>query len=173
VWGQKLGSDNSREARSEEWFLAALSDFNLQIQARDIVFFLAQAARGSAGEDSTTRWADRLLTPPAMRRALPLSSREKINAMAQENAPVGRLFDRLQQLPEDIRKVPFTLKSVGLELAEAQLLEANGVLFREGDQYWIPEIYRHGLGFSGSKVGRPRIVSITKLIRDRGDASLP
>ena len=173
VWGQKLGSDNSREARSEEWFLAALSDFNLQIQARDIVFFLAQAAKGSAGEESTTRWTDRLLTPPAMRRALPLSSREKIDAMAQENAPVGRLFDRLQQLPEDIRKVPFTLKSVGLELAESQLLEANGVLFREGDQYWIPEIYRHGLGFSGSKVGRPRIVSITKLIRDRGEASLP
>jgi MinD-like ATPase involved in chromosome partitioning or flagellar assembly len=174
VWGQKLGSDNSREARSEEWFLAALSDFNLQIQARDIVFFLAQAARGSAGEEHTTRWTDRLLTPSAMRRALPLSSREKISAMAMENAPVGRLFDRLQQLPEDIRKIlPFTLKSVGLDLTEAQLLEANGVLFREGDQYWIPEIYRHGLGFGGSKVGRPRIVSITKLIRDRGDASLP
>ncbi len=169
VWGQKLGSDNSREARSEDWFLAALSDFNLQIQARDIVFFLAEAARDSAGEEKATRWTDRLLTPSAMRRALPRSSREKISAMALENVPVGRLFKHLQELPEDIRKVPFTLTSVKLDLADAQLLEANGVLFREGDQCWIPEIYRHGLGFGGSNVGRPRIVSITKLIRDRRD----
>jgi hypothetical protein len=173
VWGQKLGSDKSREARSEEWFFAALSDFNLQIQARDIVFFLHEAARRSASDETTARWADRLLTPQAMRRALPVSSREKIAAIEMENVPVGRLFGHLQQLPEELRKIPFTLKSVNLDLAEAQLLEANGILYREGDQYWIPEIYRHGLGFSGGKVGRPRMVSIAKLIRDRGDASLP
>jgi hypothetical protein len=169
VWGKKLGSDNSREARSEEWFFAALSDYNLQIQARDIVFFLAQAARGSAGEESTTRWTDRLLTPQAMRKALPASSREKIYAIEQENPPVGRIFDRLRGLPAEIRKIPFTLVSAGLDVLEAQLLEANGILFREGDQNWIPEIYRHGLGFGISKVGRPRIVSINKLVRERGD----
>jgi hypothetical protein len=173
VWGQKLGSDRSREARSEDWFLAALSDFNLQVQARDIVYFLAQAAHGSAGEESSARWTDRLLTPQAMRRALPLSSREKITAIAQENVPVRRVFDHLRQLPVDSRKVPFTLKSVGLDSDQAQLLEANGVLFRDGDQCWIPEIYRFGLGFSGSSVGRPKVVSITRLIRDRGDAMLP
>lgn len=169
VWGRKLGSDGSREARSEDWFIAALSDFNLQIQARDIVYFLAEAAGDSAGEEKATRWSDRLLTPPAMRRALPRVSREKISAMARENVPVGDLFKRLQNLSDDIRKVPFTLTSVELDLPEAQLLEANGVLFREGDKCWIPEIYRHGLGFVGSNVGRPRIVSITKLIRDRRD----
>ncbi len=171
VWGQKLGLDNSREARSEEWFFAALSDYNLQIQARDIVFFLGQAASISR-EENTTRWIDRLLTPQAMRRALPISSAGKVEAIAQENAPVKRIFDHLRQLSVDTLKVPFTLKSVDLDLADAQLLEANGILFREGDQYWIPEIYRHGLGFSGSKVGRPRMVSIAKLIRDRGDISL-
>ena len=125
MWGKKLGSDNSREARSEEWFLAALSDYNLQIQARDIVFFLAQAARDSASEDNnTTRWLDRLLTPQAMRKALPVSSREKINAIAQENAPVGHIFDRLQELPADTRKIPFTLTLAKLDLTEARLLEA-------------------------------------------------
>ncbi|MTE19317.1 hypothetical protein F0L17_09295 [Streptomyces sp. TRM43335] len=170
VWGQKLGSDRSREARSEEWFLAALSDFNLQIQARDIVYFLAEAASNSAGDEKTGRWSDRLLTPSAMRRALPQCSREKIFAMAQENEPVDAVFRHLQELPEEIRKVPFTLDSVRLTSAQARLLEANGVLFREKDQYWIPEIYRHGLGFGVSNVGRPRVVSITKLIRDRSDS---
>lgn len=170
LWGQKLGSDRSREARSEEWFLAALSDFNLQIQARDIVFFLAEAASDSASDEKAGRWSDRLLTPSAMRRALPRCSREKISAMAQENVPVGNLFRHLQALPEDIRKVPFTLESVKLDPTQARLLEANGVLFRENDQYWIPEIYRYGLGFGVSNVGRPRVVSITKLIRDRNEA---
>jgi hypothetical protein len=51
VWGQKLGSDTSREARSEEWFLAALSDFNLQIQARDVVSFLAEATQNALDDE--------------------------------------------------------------------------------------------------------------------------
>ena len=165
LWGQKLGSDASREARSEEWFLAALSDFNLQIQARDIVSFLSVAAEESATD---TRWTDRLLAPVAMRRALPRCSRDKISAMEQENAPVGALFRHLRDLPQAERKAPFTLESVRLGPNDARLLEANGVLFRENDQYWIPEIYRHGLGFEASKVGRPRVVSIIQLIRNRG-----
>ncbi|MBL1088847.1 MULTISPECIES: KGGVGR-motif variant AAA ATPase [Streptomyces] len=170
VWGQKLGSDGSREARSEEWFLAALSDFNLQIQARDIVYFLAEAASDSAGDEKAARWSDRLLTPSAMRRALPRCSREKITAMSLENVPVGIVFRHLQALQEETRKVPFTLDSVKLDSTQARLLEDNGVLFREKDQYWIPEIYRYGLGFGVSTVGRPRVVSITKLIRDRSNA---
>lgn len=166
LWGQKLGSDRSREARSEQWFLAALSDFKLQIQARDIVVFLAVAALDSSTEK---RWPDRLLTPPAMRRTLPVCSIRKIHAMEQENAPVGRLFERLRNVSDELRKVPFTLESVQLELAEARLLEANGVLFRENDQYWIPEIYRHGLDFGVSGVGRPRVLSITRLVHDQND----
>jgi cellulose biosynthesis protein BcsQ len=170
VWGQKLGSDTSREARSEDWFIAALSDFNLQIQARDIVSFLAKATQNALDDERTSaRWTDRLLPPTAMRRALPACSREKIRAITQENRPVGGLFERLRDLREPVRKVPFTLDVVGLTPFDARLLEANGVLFREEDQYWIPEIYRHGLGFSGT--GRPRVLAIAKLIRRRSDST--
>ena len=35
LWGRKLGYDESREARSADWVLNALSDYNNQIQARD------------------------------------------------------------------------------------------------------------------------------------------
>ncbi|WP_051950653.1 KGGVGR-motif variant AAA ATPase [Actinacidiphila yeochonensis] len=166
VWGQKLGSDHSREARSEEWFIAALSDFTLQIQARDIVSFLTRAALGSTGD---TRWTSRLLAPTAMRRALPVCSAEKIDAIGQENPPVGRLFTHLQQLPESVRKVPFSLESVELDLQQARLLATNGVIFQEGDQYWMPEIYRHGLRFTPSGNGRPRVVSIAKLVGNRAE----
>jgi hypothetical protein len=104
-----------------------------------------------------------------MRRALPACSREKIQAISQENPPVGELFQRLRELSEDVRKVPFTLEAVNLTPAEARLLEANGVLFREEDQYWMPEIYRHGLYFGVSGAGRPRVLAIAKLIRRRND----
>lgn len=172
VWGQKLGSDTSREARSEDWFLAALSDFNLQIQARDIVSFLAEATQNALDDERTSaRWIDRLLPPTAMRRALPACSKEKIRAISQENPPVGELFQRLRELPESVRKVPFTLESVGLSPGDARLLEANGVLFREEDQYWIPEIYRHGLDFGATGTGRPRVLAIAKLIRRRNDST--
>ncbi|WP_020522416.1 ParA family protein [Catelliglobosispora koreensis] len=172
VWGQKLGSDSSREARSEDWFFAALSDFNLQIQARDIVSFLFEAT-GNALEDEriAARWNDRLLPPTAMRRALPACSREKIRAISQENPPVGELFRRLREVPEDVRKVPFVLETVGLSATDARLLEANGVLFREEDQYWIPEIYRHGLEFGVTGTGRPRVLAVAKLIRRRNDSA--
>ena len=60
AWGEKMGTERSREARSRGWFMAALSDFNGNIQARDIVRFLEESARGSV-EDA--RWADRLLVP--------------------------------------------------------------------------------------------------------------
>ncbi len=168
VWGQKLGLPNSREARSEAWFFAALSDFNLQIQARDIVSFLSVAAEYSAADKNVARWRDRLLIPTAMRQALPECSRDKIADISQENPPVGTLFQDLQRLPRDSRKIPFTLETVKVSPSDARLLEANGVLFRDDDQYWIPEIYRHGLGFGLSGTGRPRMLAIAKSIRGRG-----
>jgi MinD-like ATPase involved in chromosome partitioning or flagellar assembly len=170
LWGQKLGADKSREARSEDWFIAALSDFNLQIQARDIISFLREASRNALELDERTasRWTDRLLPPTAMRRALPACSKEKIRAISDENPPVGKLFRLLRDVSSESRKVPFTLETVRLGAADARLLEANGVLFQEGDQYWIPEIYRHGLGFGVT--GRPRVLAIAKQLRRRNDS---
>jgi MinD-like ATPase involved in chromosome partitioning or flagellar assembly len=166
VWGDKMGSSRSKEARSEVWFFAALSDFRQQIQARDIVSFLATAARESVDADS--RWSDRVLAPGAMRNALPVCSRQKIEAITAENPPVGALLDRLSSLDVEFKKLPFRLETVGLSSEQAQLLDANGVVFREDDQYWIPEIFRHGLGFSA--VGRPRVVAVANLVRRRNDS---
>ena len=43
LWGVKLGKITSNEAYSSRWILAALSDFNGQLQARDIIRFLQYA----------------------------------------------------------------------------------------------------------------------------------
>lgn len=168
LWGDRMGTPKSRDARSDEWFLSALSDFNQQIQARDVVSFLAEAATKSA-EGNTDRWPDRVLTPVAMRAALPAVSREKIRALADETPKLGEIFRRLRELPDESRRLPCTLESTGLESDDAGLLVENGVLFREDDQYWIPEIYRHGLGFSFAGRGRPRILTVANLVRRSND----
>jgi hypothetical protein len=67
LWGRKLGKDNSKEARSAEWVITALSDLKGQIQARDLVRFLSKAAYVSKDD---TRWIDRILAPAAIRKLL-------------------------------------------------------------------------------------------------------
>ncbi len=164
VWGEKMGGPKSREARSTQWFLAALSDFNQQIQARDIVSFLHEAAELSI-ED--TRWHDRLLAPTAMRKALVRCSHEKIEAIRAENPLAGNLLMKLRRLVESQKQVPFKASSVGLSPEDLEILDNNGVVFREDDQYWIPEIFRHGLGFRAMR--RPRILAVANLVRRRNN----
>ncbi|WP_182874368.1 KGGVGR-motif variant AAA ATPase [Microbispora sp. H10670] len=164
VWGEKMGSPRSREARSDGWFLAALSDFNGQIQARDIVIFTAESADISKDD---IRWSDRLLTPSAMRNALVRCSREKIAAIGAESPQVGELLNRLDGLGTEKKKIPFSPETVGLSGEDLDLLAANGVVFREEDQYWIPEIFRHGLSFKAA--GRPKILAIANLVRQRNN----
>ncbi len=159
LWGEKMGSLKSREARSDGWFLAALSDFNEQIQARDIVTFLKESAALSM-EDKNS---DRLLAPTAMRKALVQCSLDKIRAITEESPQVGELLRRLGGLPADKKRIPFSPETVELSSQELEVLADNGVVFREEDQYWIPEIFRHGLSFKAT--GRPKILAIANLVR--------
>lgn len=162
LWGEKMGSTRSREARSVGWFLAALSDFNGQIQARDIMTFLAESAALSVDD---VRWADRLLTPAAMRKALVACSQDKIRAISEESPLVGVLLKRLDELPIEQKRIPSGPKALQLAGDDLEILAANGVVFREEDQYWIPEIFRHGLGFKAA--GRPKILAIANLVRQQ------
>lgn len=171
LWGTKLGTDRSREARSHVWFLAALSDFASQIQARDVVSFLAGAATEALNDQRmASHWPDRVLPPAAMRKALPVCSTNKIKAIEQENPPISAVFDRLRRLPAEARKVPFAVSDVDLGAVEIRLLESNGVLLREDDRCWIPEIYRYGLGFGLRGKGRPRVLTVARLAGRRGES---
>ncbi|WP_424536995.1 KGGVGR-motif variant AAA ATPase [Sphaerisporangium viridialbum] len=164
LWGEKMGSPKSREARSDGWFLAALSDFNEQIQARDIVTFLRESAAFSMDD---SRWPTRLLAPAAMRRALVQCSLDKIRAIREESPQVGELLSHLDGLPSDKKRIPFIPEQVDLSSQNLEILASNGVVFREEDQYWIPEIFRHGLSFKAT--GRPKILAIANLVRQRNN----
>ncbi|RDG38583.1 KGGVGR-motif variant AAA ATPase [Streptomyces corynorhini] len=155
VWGAKMGREKSRQAISHRWVPAALADFNKQVQARDVVRFLSEAAEGSRGDRD---WEDRLLTPAAMRDALVPCSEHKFVELAQENPT---LEDRLRRLREFAATVPmpFTAEDVGLEPGEVAELTEAGALVRDHDgRYRLPEIYRHALKFRTAR-GSARIVN--------------
>ena len=144
VWGRKMGTEKSKEARSHLWVPAALGDFNDQVQARDVIVFLSEAAQKSIGQAS---WKDRVLAPSAMRNALLRCSEIKIEAIQSENQEVGDLLKALQQVRQQVT-VPFELDEVGLSVSEADFLVDSGVFARGKDgRYFVAEIYRHGLGF--------------------------
>ncbi len=164
LWGKKLGSDRSKEPRSAKWILDALSDFNAQIQSRDLIRLLSLAASNSIND---TKWQDRLLVPKGIRDALPECSRQKIEEIETENTALKDIFNQLRKLPADKKKSPLTAEALQLlSLEELKTLEDNGVIIRDGDSYHVSEIFRLGLDFSQA-IGRTKIIALAKLARSR------
>ncbi len=159
LWGKRLGTDRSKEPSSARWVIAALSDFRGQIQARDLVRFLHLAAKGSVNDD---RWQDRIVIPKAIKGALPECSSEKIGEIEVENTALQNVFTKLRELGEDHRKIPFTRDTVQLSPEEMKILEDNGVVILEKDEYYMPEIFRLGLGFSLTAPGRAKVITLAR-----------
>ena len=158
VWGKKLGPANSREARSAEWVIAALSDFRGQIQARDLVRFFGSAAADKRNASVT----DRVLAPRAIRDALLPCSSAKIEEIKQEIQPLKGIFARLQQATS--RRIPFDAATSGLNVEEIHFLETVGILIEDRGEYFMPEIFRLGLGFQTAQGARPRVLSLARRV---------
>lgn len=162
LWGKKLGSERSKDAWSARYVIAALSDFRGQIQARDLVRLLHLAAKGSVND---ARWKDRILAPTAIRGALPDASKVKVEEIQIENTALKGIFTKLQGLGSESKKIPFTREDIGLSLDEMKILEDNGVVIREKDEYYMPEIFRFGLDFTMKAGARPKVLSLARRVR--------
>ncbi|CAA7603008.1 CobQ/CobB/MinD/ParA nucleotide binding domain protein [Acididesulfobacillus acetoxydans] len=156
LWGRKLGSEKSKEAITANWVLAALSDFNGQLQARDLVRFLKYAAGGSRKSIS---YDDRFIQPAAIRRAIEPCSKDKITEFEEEFTNIQSVFSKLKGYEDGQRKVPFTADVFGLTAEEIEQLEILGVLRKDKEKYYIPEIFRHGLGFTLDRGARPMVLA--------------
>ena len=156
LWGKKLGRENSREGRSAEWVVAALSDYKRQIQARDLVRLLNLASHKSLSDQL---WTDRLLTPSAVRDSLDACSQMKIEEIEAENAPLEAIFRKMREYSTD-RQIPFQQEDMKLTSEEIKALEDNGVLLRDPDGCYMPEIFRRGLAFELKSGVRPRVLSM-------------
>jgi len=157
LWGRKLGKENSSEAISANWVIYALSDFNGQIQARDVIRFLHYASKDSKGDDY---WEDRILVPPAIRGSLLPCSNEKVKEISEENLELKRIFEKINEVPRDKKRVPFDQFDLGLEPSDLEILERSGVIGSDGEKYYISEIFREGLGFILAKGARPKVLAM-------------
>lgn len=162
LWGRKMGKDNSNEGRTSEWVISALADLKGQIQARDIVRLLHKSLEYSLNDSS---WPERILPPNAIRKSLTDCSVEKIKEIEQENPALNSILKKLKERNGDDRlKIPFTSDESHLKFDELSFLEDNGVLLREGDMYYMPEIFRNGLGISLRGGARPRVIYLQRRV---------
>jgi hypothetical protein len=171
LWGKKLGADDAREAKSANWIFAALTDFNGRLQARDIVRFLYHAANITVEkkeEIQFSKWSNtRLLPPQAIRRALEPCSREKVRE-SEEEYPIFKSWVEESLHKYSDRKIPFSLEQFNLDGTQVNVLEQMGVIYEDKDKedavrYYMPEIFREGLGFS-SQGARPRVLALKRKV---------
>ena len=86
-------------------------------------------------------------------------SREKIAEIKKENEALRKVFEKIENVPQFQRLLPFEASFANLDKDDLRILEENGAIFNDSGSYYLPEIYLHGLGFSYSKPGRRRVLS--------------
>ncbi len=167
LWGKKMGRDDSKEAVTARWVFAALCDLNGRLQARDLVRFLKFAAKRMKGVTSGA-WRDRVLYPEMIRKSVADCSDEKVNEAISEVAALRRWKESLDKLDPDVKKTPFSAEALGLSTELLTSLRELGVVYEDIDQkeeperFYLPEIYRTGLGFRSAVGGRPRVQALLK-----------
>lgn len=157
LWGLKLGKASSNEAYSSRWILAALSDFNGQLQARDIVRFL-EYATDSVGNET---YDDRYIMPSEIKNAVPKCSDKKIAEIKQEIGAIRPILKKLEDTSVE-KTLPFTAKTFELSASEEKIMKEEGYLKIEDGKYYLPEIIRHSLKFKYAKGARPKVLSLIK-----------
>jgi len=176
IWGKKLGSNKSSEAYTTEWIFAALTDFQGKLQARDIVKFLYYVAKKTIEnpeEFEFETWSKdfnkkdiRLLPPKAIRYSIEPCSIDKINEVKQEYPQFKKWVNNL---PAD-KSIPFTIEDLDtlkIDKKTFLMLEEMGVIYEDKTKdnisvYYIPEIFRTGLGFTLDKGARPRVLALKR-----------
>ncbi len=159
LWGIKLGSVNSREAKSADWVLAALSDLKGRLQARDIVRFLREAAFETL--KSKASFEDRYLLPRAIKNAIKPCSKKKIEEIEDEMPHIKVIFAKFK-VSLNSRKMPFKLENFDLVSNEVKSLEQQGYLIQLDDGYYMPEIIRYGLEFDYKTRARTKVLQLLR-----------
>lgn len=156
LWGLKLGKKESNEAYSSRWILAALSDFNSQLQARDIVRFLANAT----SEVGNETYIDRIIMPKEIKKAVQACSDAKIGEIKQEMKSLKTVIEKLEIAPDSKKLLPFSSGAFDLTSKEEAMMIQEGLLKIDNGKYYIPEIIRHSLKFKYEKGARPKVLSL-------------
>ena len=133
-----------------------MSDFNGQLQARDIIRFLEKSTASSG----KTVYEDRYLMPNEIKKAVAECSSEKIDEIRQEIKALEPIFKKLENALPEKKVLPFASDTFSLSPAEEKLMKQEGYLRIESDKYYLPEIIRHALKFKYGRGARPKVLSL-------------
>ena len=169
-WGKRLGTDASKDAYTVRWIYAALTDFKGKLQARDIVRLLYLAADHTlSNRDIFEKWKlTRLLPPIAIRKSVEGCSEKKVEEAKNEYPEAFKNWvDELLKLEREQRKIPFNPQDFAMEQSTIQILQDLGVIYDDKEaegkaRFYIPEIFRAGLGFEHAGKARPRIIALKR-----------
>ncbi|MGE5343302.1 MAG: KGGVGR-motif variant AAA ATPase [Candidatus Omnitrophota bacterium] len=164
LWGKKMGPLHSREAYTANWVIAALSDFNAQLQARDLIRLIYYAAKNALALPESP---DRLIPPAAIRDALDPCSIKKIEEIQQEITDLEGIFIKLTKIPEKDRESPFHREQFDLTAEDIDIMKTLGIVTEYESKYYFPEIIRRGLGFKLAKPGRLKVLALLKRSIDK------
>lgn len=158
LWGKKLGKNHSKEAFSSRWIIASLSDFNGQLQARDIVRFLKFATANLP--DTKLASPDRFIMPVEVRNAIPECSKEKLKEIKDEMKETYYILEKLIEMPDEQKRLPLSMSKLSLTGEEIAKLESQGYLVSVEKKYYLPEIIRYAFGFKYEKGARPKVLTL-------------
>lgn len=159
LWGLKLGKNSSNEAYTSRWVLATLSDFNGQLQARDIIRFLKHAAKNGLS-NAKPPYEDRYIMPQEIKNAVIQCSEEKIDEIKAEYYSLRPIFEKLSTQSQDTKTLPLTETNNPLDAQERESMENAGFLKKDKNKYYLPEIIRHALEYKYERGARPRVLSL-------------
>ena len=158
LWGKKMGPDGSKTAVTTRWVLASLSDFNGQLQARDIVRFLEYATVDLSVKKD---YQDRLLTPDIMKKAIITASEKKLREVKDEIHQLESSFNILESIPTSKKQVPLIDEVLDkLPNEDIKALERFGYLKEADGEYYIAENIRYALGYNKTRRGGIKLVSL-------------
>lgn len=173
LWGSKLGPDDepgrrTREAYTATWVVAVLSDLRGRLVPRDLVRLLASAAKISPDREELELYANRLLTPRALRTAVETTSSLKVAETEEEILELKPAFDKFKSQADEL-SVPLTddvIARLGLTSLEVNALVRHGIIYGEKAPYEVPELFRRGLGLKHSGARRS-VVNLYNRARKR------
>jgi MinD-like ATPase involved in chromosome partitioning or flagellar assembly len=153
-WGVRMGSEKSKEAYTDRWVIAALSDLQGRLQPRDMVRLI----RFAAEKDQR---AERL-SPQSLRSALADCSAAKIKELEQEVRALKAVFDKLRHAENDKKAIPFSPEDFELNESEVTFLKRQGIVtsLGEGAELYMPEIIRQGLNFRLKEGRRAKVIAL-------------
>jgi cellulose biosynthesis protein BcsQ len=152
LWGRKLGRDDrpgqrTKEAYTANWVIAALSDLQGRLVARDLVRFVHHSAAYSPRTDEESEYSTRLLVPRALREAIGPTSEKKVTETEEEIGELRSAFAKFRVRPG---QVTAPIDSAGLDVLgltddDINRLLRHGIIFGEAPPYEVPELFRMGL----------------------------